>query len=338
MTTRQQGRQMQGEEAIIQGTFAPLARGYPGAFGLTDDAALVTPEPGTELVLTTDAVAEGVHFLPDDLPEDIAWKALAVNISDLAGKGARPIGYLMALSFPALPPADWLAAFARGLADAQASFGCHLIGGDTDRRPGPLTVTITAIGAVLQGRMVRRATARRGDTIFVSGTLGDAALGLDLRKGLQQAARLRLSSTEANHLLRRYARPEPRLGLAEALRAHASAAMDLSDGLAKDLARLCRASNCAGHVRFADIPVSPAAARALAVDPTGIAARIAASGDDYEILAAVPPAAAGEFVAAAVRAGIPVTAIGVLSSGHDVVIAGPDGRPMLLPSAGWDHF
>src|SRR6478672_5232842 len=177
-----------GEEAIIQGFLAPLARGFPGAFGLKDDCALLTPEPGTELVLKTDPVAEGVHFLPDDAPGDVAWKALAVNISDLAAKGAIPIGYLMALSFPTPPSSDWLAAFAQGLETAQQEFGCHLMGGDTDRRPGPVTISITAVGSVPQGRMVRRNTARPGDAILVSGTLGDAALGLLLRRNARLAA------------------------------------------------------------------------------------------------------------------------------------------------------
>src|SRR5438552_6732719 len=172
---------LHGEEAIIR-LLAPLARGAPGAFGLEDDCALITPAPGTELVLKTDPVAEGVHFLADDAPEDIAWKALAVNVSDLAAKAARPLGYLMALSFPEAPTARWLARFAAGLQAAQASFGCHLLGGDTDRRPGPLTISISIVGEVEAGRMVRRGTARPGEALFVSGSLGDAALGLALRK------------------------------------------------------------------------------------------------------------------------------------------------------------
>ena len=153
---------MQGEEAIIH-LLAPLARGAPGALGLEDDCALIAPAPGSELVLKTDPVAEGVHFLADDAPEDIAWKALAVNVSDLAAKAARPLGYLMALSFPEAPTADWVTRFAAGLEAAQASFGCHLLGGDTDRRPGPLTISITVIGEVEAGRMVRRGTARPGE-------------------------------------------------------------------------------------------------------------------------------------------------------------------------------
>ncbi|MBO0766886.1 MAG: thiamine-monophosphate kinase, partial [Hyphomicrobiaceae bacterium] len=150
---------LHGEEAIIA-LLAPLTEGAPGAFGLRDDCALLTPEPGTELVLKTDPIAEGVHFLPGEAAQDIAWKALAVNVSDFAAKGAHPIGYLMALSFPEAPRRQWLAAFADGLKHAQQRFGCRLLGGDTDRRPGPLTVSITAIGVVPQGQMVRRGTAK----------------------------------------------------------------------------------------------------------------------------------------------------------------------------------
>src|SRR5262245_28082139 len=183
MTSRNQvsDDRLGGEEAIIA-LLAPLTEGDFGAFGLKDDCALLMPEPGTELVLKTDPIAEGVHFLPDDTPEDIAWKALAVNVSDLAAKGATPIGYLMALSFPGAPSRGWLTAFADGLGQAQGRFGCHLLGGDTDRRPGPLTISITAIGSLPQGQMVRRTTAQSGCTLFVSGTVGDAALGLALAK------------------------------------------------------------------------------------------------------------------------------------------------------------
>jgi thiamine-monophosphate kinase len=326
-----------GEEAIIQGFLAPLARGFAGALGLQDDCALLTPEPGTELVLKTDPVAEGVHFLPDDAPGDVAWKALAVNISDLAAKGAIPIGYLMALSFPTPPSSDWLAAFAQGLETAQQEFGCHLMGGDTDRRPGPITISITAVGRVPQGRMVRRNTARPGDAVLVSGTLGDAALGLLLRRNARLAPTWGLSEADADHLRRRYLRPQPRLGLADALREHATAAMDISDGLAKDLGRMCAASGCGAKVRLADLPLSAAAGKALAADPR-LMLSIAAGGDDYEVLAAVSPDKASDFVAAAGRAGIGMRRIGTLTGDSDVIFEGGDGLPVSFPSSGWDHF
>ncbi len=145
-----------GEDAIVQTYFAPLAAGYAGAFGLRDDCAVVTPGAGMDLVVKTDPVRAGVHFFANDPPADIAWKALAVNISDLAAKGAVPIAYVMSLSFPEVPTEDWLRSFTSGLAEAQAAFGCHLAGGDTDKAGGPISIAITAFGAVPAGRMVRR--------------------------------------------------------------------------------------------------------------------------------------------------------------------------------------
>ena len=324
-------------EADIIAMLAPLAEGVPGAFGLMDDCALITPEAGSELVLKTDPVAEGVHFLPDDAPEDIAWKALAVNVSDLAAKAARPIGYLMALSFPEAPSTAWMGRFVAGLRQAQQRFGCALIGGDTDRRPGPLTISITILGAVDRGRMVRRGTARPGDKMFVSGTLGDAALGLGLRKTPALAGAWGLSAVEADHLRHRYTRPDPRLSLSSALLAGASAAMDISDGLAKDAARMCSASACGGRVQVAAIPLSAACLRALQQQPS-LLAQVVTGGDDYEILAAVPAVRAGAFRAAAAAAGVPVTEIGNFLEGGGLVLDGADGRPLGLAKSGFDHF
>ncbi len=185
--------------------------------------------------------------------------------------------------------------------------------------------------------MVRRGTAKPGDVLFVSGTLGDAALGLALRKDPSLAKAWGLTREEDAHLRRRYLRPEPRLALAPALRAHASAAMDISDGLAKDLGRMCRASGCGASIRFKDVPVSTAAGKAVAADPR-LRTPIVAGGDDYEILAAVPAQEAASFEAAARQAAIPVARIGLATTAGDVVIQGPDGRPMPLDRTGWDHF
>jgi thiamine-monophosphate kinase len=324
-------------EADIIAMLAPLAESMPGAFGLMDDCALITPEAGSELVLKTDPIAEGVHFLADDAPEDIAWKALAVNVSDLAAKAARPIGYLMALAFPEAPTTAWMARFAAGLRQAQQRFGCALIGGDTDRRPGPLTISITILGAVAHGRMVRRGTARPGHKMFVSGTLGDAALGLGLRKTPGLAGAWGLSAADADHLRRRYARPEPRLALSSALLACASAAMDISDGLAKDVARMCAASACGGRVGVAAVPLSAACARALGAQPALIS-QVLTGGDDYEILAAVPTDQATAFRAAAAAAEVPVAEIGGFLEGRGLLIDGADGRPLTLAKSGFDHF
>jgi thiamine-monophosphate kinase len=334
----QREARLQGEEAIIA-LLAPLSEGFPGAFGLKDDCALLTPAPDTDLVLKTDPVAEGVHFLASDAPQDIAWKALAVNASDIAAKGARPLGYLMALSFPTAPQLDWVRGFADGLSAAQQRFGCKLIGGDTDRRPGPITISITMVGSVPRGRIVRRTTARPGDILFVSGSIGDAGLGLALARDPGVAAELSLTEAEAAYLLRRYRRPEPRLALAEALRQYASAAMDISDGLVKDLDRLLRASGVAGRLLAADVPLSGPARKALVGAPDRLN-RLITAGDDYEILAAVGSANADAFAAAAGAAGVPVTSIGAVLPGPSALTTVcPDGQPMPLPQrSGWDHF
>lgn len=326
-----------GEEEIID-LLRPLAVA-PGALGLKDDCATLTPAPGMDLVLKTDPIAEGIHFLPDDAPEDIAWKALAVNVSDLAAKGAKPVGYLMALSFPAPPQQPWLQGFARGLQAAQHAFGCVLLGGDTDRRPGPVTISVTVLGEVPAGRMVQRATAKPGDAIFVSGHIGDAHLGLHLCRSPELAGTWGLSPDEADALRLRYRRPEPRLALAGALRQFATAAMDLSDGLVKDLRRMVRASGLSAEIALARMPLSAAAARVIAREPDRLAA-LATAGDDYEVLATVPQAHKVAFETDAKAAGISVAEIGNMlgpPSGLLRVI-GPDGREMHLQSEGWEHF
>jgi thiamine-monophosphate kinase len=331
-----------GEEDVIA-LLAPLAQGYPGAFGLQDDCALLTPPPGEDLVLKTDPVAEGVHFLPRDTPQDLAWKALAVNVSDLAAKGATPIGYLMALSFPEPPTHAWMADFVDGLSAAQTRFGCHLLGGDTDRRPGPLTVSITVIGSVPRGRMVRRTTAAPGCRLLVSGTIGDAALGLALSRDPSLAASWSLTPAEAEHLLHRYRRPEPRLALAPLLRAHAAAAMDLSDGLVKDAERMLRGSGHCGRLQAACVPLSEAARKAIAREPARLA-QLLTAGDDYEVLAAVPPPLCDALRSAAGAAGAPMTEVGTIEplpwppGGHGLLVEAPDGTPMTFARTGWVHF
>ncbi len=321
-----------GEESLIQGFLAPLAAGFPGAFGLRDDCALLTPEPGTELVLKTDPVAAGVHFFPDDAPEDIAWKALAANVSDLAAKGAQPVAYLMALAFPAAPAREWMQRFADGLRQAQTAFGCHLIGGDTDRTTGPLTISITVIGSVPAGKMVRRATARVGDLLYVSGTIGDATLGLRLRRDPALAKAWGLDSSGAEYLVGRYLRPRPALALRDALRAHASAAMDISDGLVKDLDRMCRASGTGARIESARVPHSAAARLAVRAQP-GLLTDLLTGGDDYEVLVAVP-----EKSQAAFEAETRLSAIGEMVSGSGVDVRDAAGAPMAFGRTGWDHF
>jgi thiamine-monophosphate kinase len=328
---------VRSEAELIETFLAPLAKELPGAAGLSDDCATLALSAGEELVLTTDAVAAGVHFFADDAPEDIAWKALAINVSDLAGKGARPVAYLMALSFPEAPERDWLAAFAAGLGSAQEAFGIVLAGGDTDRRPGPLSITITAIGRAPKGRIPRRSGARARDRLYLSGTVGDGWLGLRLRQNPGLAHAWALEREERDRLLGRYRRPEPRLGLGAALLGFASASMDVSDGLVKDLGRLVRASGVGARVCSGDLPFSPPAKRVLAAAP-GLLRDLVAGGDDYEVLAAVPPDQSTGFETAAARSGVSIAAIGTVTDGTGVAIVGPDGVPLELERTGWDHF
>lgn len=328
---------VQSEADIIDRYLRPLAAGFPGAFSLTDDCAAISVPAGDELVLSVDAVAAGVHFFADDDPADIAWKALAVNVSDLAAKGATPLAYLMSLAFPEAPRHSWLEGFTRGLQDAQDQFGISLAGGDTDRRPGPLSITITAMGTTTAGRNLLRSDAHAGDVLFVSGTLGEGALGLKLRQEPALAGTWGLSQDRAASLVAAYLRPQPRLALGPALRLFASASMDISDGLAKDLQRLCRASSVGTAVAVGALPLSPAAASVVRADPTAWAT-ILAGGDDYEILAAVPSTLAPDFRAQAAGAGVKVTEIGSLDDGADVLFAGPDGTRLPLIQTGWDHF
>ncbi len=328
-----------GEDDLVARHFRPLARSE-AALGLIDDCAALTPPPGHDLVLKTDAVAAGIHFFPHDDWALVARKALRVNLSDLAAKGARPLGYLLTLALPADWRDDDLARFAAGLAADQEAFDVTLLGGDTIRSPDGLIVSITIFGTVPTGRMVRRAAARPDDVLYVSGTLGDAALGLIARTSPEIAAGWGLTEEERAHLDGRYLLPEPRLPLAPAILAHAGAAMDLSDGLGLDLARMCRGSGVAAEVRVADLPLSPAAARVLAADPDRLAA-VLGGGDDYEILAAVAPAAAAAFEAAARAVGVPVTAVGrVVEAGSDAAPRFRDAQGRALPFAGFGfhHF
>ncbi len=304
------------EDRLIARYFRPLATA-PGAFGLVDDAAAIAPPPGCDLVLTTDGVISGVHFFSDDPPATIARKALRMNLSDLAAKGARPLGFLLSLALPAAAAPDeaWLAAFAGGLGEDAARYGCPLLGGDTDRTPGPLSVTIAAFGTLPHGTMLRRSSAQVGDVILVTGTIGDAALGLLLRRNAILGSRWRLSEAMRAHLQQRYLVPEPRTALAESLRRHAAAAMDVSDGLAGDLAKLCRASGVAADVDAERVPFSEAARAALAVEPALLETALT-GGDDYEILLTLAPDKLAAFQAAAHAAGIAATEIGRISAGE----------------------
>ena len=310
------------EFGLIARCFAPLAG--PGALGLLDDAALLVPPPGRELVISADAMVAGVHFLPDDHPDLVGRKLLRVNLSDLAAKGATPLGYLLTVSAPRATPEAWFAAFAAGLAQDQAEYGVTLLGGDTTSTPGPVSLSLTIIGHVAPGAMVRRSGAREGDGIWVTGTIGDAAMGLAV------ALRGERCTADEQFLLDRYRVPRPRVGFP--LANIASAAMDVSDGLVQDLGHLCRASGLGARINAARVPLSPAAAAA------GDLLRCLTGGDDYEILMAVPPDRASRLLEAASRARVAVTRIGAFAAGEPAV-AVDDAPPGLDASAGgWSHF
>ena len=311
------------EFALIARHFRPLAG--PGALDLRDDAALLSPPAGRELVLTVDAMIAGVHFLPDDSPDLVGRKLLRVNLSDLAAKGATPIGYLMTVAAPRNTPDAWFAGFASGLAQDQREFAVTLLGGDTTSTPGPIALSLTIIGHVAPGTIVRRDGAQPGDGIWVTGTIGDGALGLAVANGKL--------TDPTGHLHRRYLLPRPRVGLQIA--GVASAGMDVSDGLVQDLGHLCRASNLAADIEATLVPLSDAARQAGSVWlPT-----ILTGGDDYELLLAVPPDREAALHDAAREAGIPVTRIGSFRAGAPgVMVRGPDGEPLSLPKGGWSHF
>jgi thiamine-monophosphate kinase len=340
------------EDDLIAQVFAPHAG--PGALGLKDDVACLAAPAGCDLVITKDALVAGVHFFPDDPPDAIARKALRVNVSDVIAKGADPMGFLLAAALPPDVTLAWLQAFAQALGEDAKLYNCPLLGGDTVRTPGPASFSITALGRVPAGRMVARTGARAGDALYVTGTIGDAALGLFARAGANDApAWMRALSPEHRaHLRARYLVPQPRFALRGALRDHAHGAMDVSDGLVGDLAKMMRASGVGARVEMSRIPFSPAAQAAIAQDSSAqdSSAQVSSAqkpspleialtgGDDYEILCAVGVAQASAFEAAAQAAGAPVTRIGLVRAEPGVDFVDAAGAPRAFARGSFSHF
>ena len=307
------------EFSLIARHFRPLAGA--GALDLGDDAAVLAPPPGRDLVVAADAMVGGVHFLPDDPPDLVARKLLRTNLSDLAAMGAAPLGYLMTVSAPRTTPDAWFAAFAAGLAQDQAEFGVTLLGGDTTSTPGPVSLSLTILGTVAPGEAIRRVGAQPGDLLFVTGTLGDGALGL-------RAARGEIADPDG-YLADRYRLPRPRLGVAR--HGIVAAALDVSDGLVQDVGHLCRAAGCGAEIRAADLPLSPSA-RALL--PQALTT-ILTGGDDYELAMAVRP----EHATALRESAVPVTRIGRFVEGPaHVSVRDADGTEVPVAAGGWSHF
>ena len=313
-----------GEFELIRRHFAPLATA-PGALGLEDDAALIAAGPGEDIVATVDAIVAGVHFIADDPPDLVARKLLRVNLSDLAAMGAEPFGYLLTTAFPIDVEEAWIAAFARGLAADQAAFGLSLLGGDTVATPGPATFTATLLGRVARGEALQRGGARAGDALYLSGTIGDGALGLRAARGTLGAS---LAKDDLAYLAARYRLPEPRVGLGVELAGRAGAAIDVSDGLAQDAGHMARASGVRLVLERASLPLSPAAGRAVAAEPS-LWSLVLGGGDDYELLVAGPAALAAEHR---------LRRVGRVEAGEGVVILDEAGQPLVLECEGWRHF
>jgi len=319
------------ERSLIETILYPLSKDCPGAFGLSDDAALISPRSGFEMVVTKDALVAGVHFFPGDAPELIAAKALRVNLSDLYAKGAEPAYYLLSLFLTPDMNEAWLRAFAKGLAADQKKYAIGLLGGDTVRTPGPFSLSVTMLGEVPKGKMVHRSGARAGDHIFVSGPIGDAALGLEV------AAKQLLTndSNDSDYLKQQYLLPDPDQTLILPVRDFASAAMDVSDGLAGDLTLLCAASGVTAQVDVAAVPLSTAARHVLQNRPELIS-KILTGGDDYKILCTVPSENVAEFNAIC---GDKMHRIGEIITGHSSVkFIGRDGQTMSLSALSYRHF
>jgi len=311
---------MSGEFTRIAKYFAPLA-GTEGR-GLTDDAAVFTPPPGRELVLTVDQMLEGVHFLPNDAPDLIARKLLRRNLSDLAAMGATPLGYLLTVALTQTVDEAWLQGFAKGLAHDQTEFGITLFGGDTSSSRGGIALSATLIGHAAPNAALSRNGAKPGDAIWVTGTIGDAALGLRARLGQLE--------DKTGFLVQRSLLPSPRVGLP--LAGIANAAIDISDGLVQDLGHMCKGAALSAVIRAGLIPASPEAA---ALGPDYLEARLT-EGDDYELLLAVPPGKGGALKAAC--NGLPITKIGMFQAGTGVHVLADDGTLMSFAKGGWEHF
>ena len=320
-----------GEFGRIRRFFAPLAG--LGALDLSDDAALIDCPSGYRLVATVDQLVEGVHFLADDPPEAVAKKLLRRNLSDLAAMGATPRHYLLTSALPASRDDDWVRRFAGGLAEDQHRFGIALLGGDSTSTSGPISLSLTAIGQVAAGREIRRSGAKPGNRVWVSGTIGDAFLGLEVLRGGYGA----LAPEHRAALAARFRLPDPRIELGPCLAGIASAMIDVSDGLLADLGHICETSAVAATVELARLPLSPAAREAVA-DDIAIRAALVTGGDDYELLFSAPPEASGEIVSLSQSLGLPLTEIGAIEVGAGVRLIDADGREIPVGATGWRHF
>lgn len=322
------------EFELIASCFAPLAKDFSGSLGLRDDAAFLTIPDTDALVITKDALCAGVHFLGTEDPGRIAKKALRVNLSDLAAKGAAPLCYFLALMLPGDMPAEWVARFAQGLGEDQQHFSIALAGGDTTLTRGPAAVCITALGTVRKGQGLLRSGAQPGDRVYVSGTLGDSALGLAL---LQDRLGVDVPPQAARRLEERYFLPQPRVTLGRKLPGLAHACMDVSDGLVQDLGHLCAASQVGAVLHRADLPLSEAAAPVIDAAPDWWRAPLC-GGDDYELLFTAPASAQAGIAVLSQALQLPLTPIGEIIRGAGVTVCDAQGKDVTPAQGGWQHF
>ncbi len=323
------------EFAFIEDLLAPLTRDEPGAFALTDDAAVLSVDPGRKVVVTMDTLVADVHFPPEEDPVVLAGRVLGVNLSDLAAMGAAPTHYFLSAALPMELRAsqDWRGRFVEGLSHFQTRWGVTLAGGDTVSTAGPLTLTVTAVGEVEKGKELRRSGAGLGDLVVVSGTIGDAALGLLAHEGSLPM----LATGDLEFLLGRYREPRPRLKLGPLLSGVAGAAMDVSDGLVADLGHICRESGLGAEVESERLPLSEAARSAIAADPE-LMERALAGGDDYELLFTVPPEREAALAQLAEVGAVPLTVIGRMTEGKGVRVLDGDGADITPLLGGFAHF
>lgn len=321
-----------GEFETIERLLRPLAHPEWGR-GLADDVAVLPSRPGYDLVMTKDALVEGVHFLPDDPLDTVAKKLLRVNLSDLAAKGAEPFGYLLACFWSERCGWPEREAFAAGLGEDQAKFGVHLLGGDTVKTPGPLSLSMTALGWAPAGTAVSRATAQAGDLVFVTGVIGDGLLGLRAARG-----ELSLEPERIEALAAHYRTPTPRLDFADVVRNFATASVDVSDGLAADLAHIAAASRVGVSLNLNVLPLSSAAQAWLAdrVDPQISLEDLATGGDDYEVAFTAHPRHEETLRQVADKRLLRLTRIGEVTAGSGLTVV-YDGQLVPLTRGGWTH-
>lgn len=321
------------EFGLISKYFAPMAAGFPGALGLTDDAALITHKPGFQIVATADVLVAGVHFFPDDPADLIIRKAIRTNLSDLAAMGAKPVAILSSLCLPKKTCAEWMDLFAEGMKSDLAEYGVFLIGGDVVATDGPLTIAITALGEIKEKSAILRSNARSGDILWVSGTLGDAAFGLLAIKGESKG----ISQEDRNFLINRYHLPRPRIILGNNLAGTAHAMMDVSDGLAGDVAHICDASGLGVEIDAARLPLSEAVCRAVEAGWGKGLETVLTGGDDYELLFTAPESSSANIYDLGTKIGLRLTPVGRMEDERGVRIL-RNGKPFAIEVGGHRHF